>query len=57
MGEIQLSSNEREIDLVKNGKEKSGDLKKALGIINLWVAKNVGGDASKYLKMQKLLII
>ena len=57
MKDIKLSSKERKIDLLNGGKEKAGELKKALGIINIWVAKNVGGDGSKYLKMQKLLII
>jgi hypothetical protein len=54
---VNISSDEREIDLLKQGNKKEGDLKRALCIITMWVMKNVGGDSSKYLKMQKLLII
>ena len=28
-----------------------------MGIINSWLIKNVGGDQSKFLKMQKLLLV
>jgi len=57
LGDVKISSEEREIDHLKSGKQKEGDLKRALGVITMWVMKNVGGDSSKYLKMQKLLII
>ncbi len=49
-------SNEREIDLLIPS-HSDASLKKALGILTLWTAKNVAGDQSKYLKMQKLLLV
>jgi Las1-like len=58
MGIVPISSNgEREIDLLKTSLCSETNLKKALNIINMWLLKNVGGDKSKYLKIQKLLLI
>jgi hypothetical protein len=62
------ASEDREIDLIASrkhpvmiGEEESGvsetKLKKALGKLTLWTSKNVAGDSSKYLKMQKLLLV
>jgi hypothetical protein len=51
------ASDEREIDLIKSSLETDANLKKALGILTMWTAKNVAGDQSKYLKMQKLLLV
>ena len=61
------ASEDREIDLITSRKhpimadEESGTsetkLKKALGKLTLWTSKNVAGDSSKYLKMQKLLLV
>ncbi len=33
------------------------NVRKALDVINAWLLRNVGGDQSKYLKMQKLLLV
>lgn len=58
------ASDEREIDLIKSKQTALGEsgsseanLKKALGKLTMWTAKNVAGDQSKYLKMQKLLLV
>ena len=42
---------------MKGSNHKEASLKRALNIITMWLLKNVGGDQSKYLKMQKLLLV
>lgn len=42
---------------MKGYNHKEASLKRALNIITMWLLKNVGGDQSKYLKMQKLLLV
>lgn len=53
-GSMGIQTN-REVNLLSEKHE--GNLKKAYGIISGWLLKNVGGDQSKYLKMQRTLIV
>ena len=55
MGIVKNHSFEREVDLLTVKAEDN--LKKAMNIITVWLLRNVGGDSSKYLKMQKLLLV
>ena len=52
---VQSSHTDKEVNLLATKNE--GSLKIAQGIISGWLLKNVGGDQSKFLKMQKLLLI
>ena len=48
------------INLFKVQDEKNvvGNLKRALGILNMWISKNVGSaEHTKAIKMQKIIII
>jgi len=53
-GSMGIQTN-NEVNLLNARNE--GNLKKAHAVISNWLLKNVGGDQSKYLKMQRTLLV